>query len=315
MQKLTESLDQYHPIEDKAPRRAVIRMIAYMGNADDEADLAVVCNPLCRAAIISLHEAANTVVKDNNHLIRTSVNDGMEPFHQILPSLIDMPLGVNDNHVGMFSPGSDQEHLPDTTEVFLTYISHGIKYVQCATDPYPKGFPPDLAREHVQSIKDRINSFSDDEADIPRFWEIVNNLETAISVGLHDMDHFSLDLIVDGLRDGFDTPDGLMYHAILALALGNVHAARFLSKWYLRPSNTAPTPHQAVCILDAAKDAGLDPHQLHTLAKSINLDPDQAGITLPRLKQESLQNLEDIETLDVPYVNAEFLRNAMRGRK
>ena len=84
VQKLTESLDQYHPIEDKAPRRAVIRMIAYMGNADDEADLAVVYNPLCQAAIISLHEAANTVVKDNNHLIRTSVNDGMEPFHQKL---------------------------------------------------------------------------------------------------------------------------------------------------------------------------------------------------------------------------------------
>ena len=315
VKKLTENLDQYHPIKDKIHRRAVIRMIAYMGNTDDEAEPAVIYNPLCQAAIISLHEAANTVVKDNNNLIKTNVKEGMEPFHQILPALIDMPLGVDDTHIGMFSPGPDQDHLPDTTEVFLTYISHGIKYIQCATGPYPKGFPPDLAREHVQSIKERINSFQDDDADIPRFWEIVNNLEAAISVGLYDIEEFSLHPIVDGMRNRFDTPDGIMHHAVLALALGNVHAARFISKWYLRPSSTAPTPHQAVRILDAAKDAGLDPHQLHTLAKAINLDPNRAGITLPQLNQESIQNLEDIETLGVPYVNAEFLRNTMRQRK
>ena len=238
----------------------------------------------------------------------------MEPFHQVLPSLIDVPLAVNDTHIGMFSPGPDQDTLPDITEIFISYVFHGIKYIQCATDPYPEGFPIDLAKEHVQSFKERINAFDPDQADIPRFWEIVNNLEAAIAIGLHDLSHVSLDVIIDDLLTTNDRPNGFMNHILLALTLGNVHAARFLSKWHLRPSNTAPTPKQARLILDAARRAGLDPHQLHSLAKSVNLVPTDAGITLPSLNPEELETLDDIEILGVPYENAEFLRNAMRKR-
>ena len=37
VQGLTAKLDQFHPIEDQASRRALIRMTAYMGNLDTEA--------------------------------------------------------------------------------------------------------------------------------------------------------------------------------------------------------------------------------------------------------------------------------------
>lgn len=76
---------------------------------------------------------------------------------------------------------------------------------------------------------------------------------------------------MDGIRTGFDVPHGLTRQIILALALGNVHTANLLIKWYLRPSHTAPTPEQARRVLCAAKDAGLDPYQLHTPAKCVPL--------------------------------------------
>ena len=262
VQDLTEKLHVLHPMEDPHPQRALTRMIAYMGAFDHEVYPAVVYDAHCQEAIIRLHEAANAVVQQNNHLLKLHVDDGMQPFDQILPALIDMPIGVNSTHLGMFSPGPDQDQLPDTTEIFVSYIFHGIKYIQCATDPYPQGFPKDLAREHVTSIKERINAFEYHEADIHRFWDIVNNLEAAISVGLHDLSHFYLDVILDDLRAELDVPDGFIHHIVLALALGNIHAARFLSKWYAGPSNTAPTPLQATTILEAAKRTRMDPHQI-----------------------------------------------------
>ena len=77
---LTEKLEDLHPQEDSTARRAVIRMIAYMGAIDNEADPAVVYNGHCQETIISLHAAANAVVQHNHHLLRLNVDDGMTPF-------------------------------------------------------------------------------------------------------------------------------------------------------------------------------------------------------------------------------------------
>ena len=250
---------------------------------------------------------------NNNHLLKFHVDDGMEPFDQILPALIDMPIGVNSTHLGMFSPGPEQDQLPDTTEIFVSYIFHGIKYIQCATDPYPQGFPKDLAREHVTSIKERINAFEYHEADIHRFWDIVNNLEAAISVCLHDLNHFYLDVILDDLRAESDVPDGFIHHIVLALALGNIHAARFLSKWYAGPSNTAPTPLQATTILEAAKrtrhGSPPAPHPRHFHQRQPRRDRHHFAHSGP----DTLKHLDDIEILGVPSANAEFLRHSMRN--
>ena len=54
-------------------------------------------------------------------------------------------------------------------------------------------------------------------------------------------------------------------------------------------------------------------HQLATLTRSIDLEPDDSDITRPTPGAEYRRSLDDIEVLSVPPPNEEFLRNTMHN--
>ena len=291
---------------------AIVRMIAYLG-APEYASLPYVThNPDCHEIIETLYRTANAVVKPKQDRLKVHIDDSMEKYSVLLRTLIENPIGVNDTHLGIYSPDANEHGMPVGTDVFIIHLFHGIKYIQSAKEPYPHGFPAALAREHIVSIKERIENLSEGDANLHALWQIVHNLEGAISVGIHDLDHSTVEVIVDNFRQGDELPNGIIKHIAKSLSLDNAHATQFLSKWYLAPKNSAPTLQQGKQIMDTALSAGLDTYQLTDLAKHLNQDPASIGITIPPIPKETLEEIDDVETLYVPDTNARYFRQRMK---
>ena len=291
---------------------AIVRMIAYMGSPDYASLPYITHNPDCHEMIETLYLIANKVVKPKQDRLKVHIDDSMEKYSVLLPALIENPIGVNDTHLGFYSPDPNEHGMPVGTDIFITHLFHGIKYIQSATEPYPHEFPATLAREHIASIKERIENLSEGDANLHALWQIVHNLEGAIAVGIHDLDHSTVEVIVDNFKRSDELPNGIIRHIAKSLSIDNAHATQFLSKWYLAPQNSAPTTKQAKQIMETALSAGLDKYQLTDLAKHLNQDPASIGITITPIPEDTLEEIDDVEMLYVPSPNARYLRQRMK---
>ena len=96
---------------------AIVRMIAYLG-APDYASLPYIThNPDCHEIIETLYRIANAVVKPKQDRLKVHIDDSMEKYSVLLRALIENPIGVNDTHLGFYSPDPNEHGMPIGTDV------------------------------------------------------------------------------------------------------------------------------------------------------------------------------------------------------
>lgn len=185
---------------------------------------------------------------------------------------------------------------------YLAFQHRGTRYIQGIGEPYPQGYPAELAQRHMQRVLE--------ELDHPD--PILQAQAENTAVLTHQLAEYGLHSV---------TPQGMRQLIARAqearMSMGAIYdliesATGYdgeLAEMLVRTGGTTRRPasrKQAKAVLQAARQAGLDEHQLADIAGAMRqYDLPKAGIWLPKVSHRNAQRVIQAAT------EAEFPQRAL----
>ena len=320
-QDQSEDTDPPTPEDDR--NTGLVRMASYLGDPPKGRTPRIRELPAYQAVIKPLVQNANQVIFAHELTVKQVMGD-----HAIRHGADAW--GMTDELYGTEGIEIDTHECDESCHVsqaphhniFMAYMHNGIRYIQAATEPFPEGFPRPRALLITERIRaylqetyedyifddDREDNdiFDDDREDNRAYWRILHDLQGAVSVGVHDIDPLSIEMTHTPIVGGQPIEDGLMQHILHAIALDNLHAARFLIGITMPTRYLVPDERQVKAVIHAAQQAGMDAHQVAYLAEALYQDPLTLGVIQPKTDGKITKRVQQNYT-DLPEANNRHL--------
>ena len=301
-----ESKDQDPPTPEEERHKGLVRMAAYLGDPPHGRDPCIRELPAYQAVLEPLVQNANQIIFAHELKVRQVVGNHAAHHGADTWGMTDELYGTEglelDTHTcDEKCEGHKAPRHNDGYNIFMAYMHNGIRYIQAATEPFPHGFPRPRALEITERIREFLEETDDDlfYADIQEeraYWRILHDLDGAVAVGVHDINPLSIEFTHLDITDGTTTEQGLMQHILHAIALDNLHAARFLAGATMPTKYFVPEEHQVKAVIDAAQNAGMDAHQVDYLAEALYQDPLTVGVIRPKVDAEIAKRVQENHT-------------------
>ena len=322
---LRAEVDQSNPTDDEetlTPEEeynlGLVRMAAYLGDPPRGRDPRVRQTAEYKAVIEPLVNNANRIIFAHELKVKQIVG-----YHAIrcgadtwamtdeLYGTEGIEIETHDHGAGHHWYSHHYHH--DGHNIFIAYMHNGVRYIQAATELFPKGFPRSRALEIVERIREYLKETDEEEPSDERpFWRILHDLHGAVSVGVHDVDPLFIQILHDELAD-IQAEKGVFERLLQTMALDNLHAARFLAGAVIPTSTITCTDQQVSAVAEAAAQAGMDANQVAYLVESLYRDPLTAGVLRPMTNHEVIEII-NLNYKDIPEENQQYLFHQMTNQ-
>lgn len=293
------------PDEDRI--YGLVRMAAYLGDPPKGRDTRIRYQDAYQETLEPLIESANRIIFAHELKIKEQIGEHAAQHRVDHWEMTDELHGLDDLY---FDCHSCEEYCGARSaarhngkdDILMAYMHNGVRYIQAATEPFPKGFPRERALEFTETIHE---SLADSDPMLPMnersFWRILHDLHGAITVGVHDIDPVAVEIVQQDIAGG-KPAKGLRQHVIHALALDNLHAARFLASATIETTRMSPTEQQVKEVIEAAQKSGMDSHQVAYLAEALYRDPPTLGVIRPAASEDIIQEVKE-NLMNLPAAN------------
>ena len=322
-----QSEDTDPPTPEKERNTAMVRMAAYLGDPPRGRDLRIRYLPDYKPFIEPLVQAANEIIFAHELTVKQVVGLHATQHGADVWAMTDELYGtegieIDDHTCDERCEVSQAPRHHDGHNIFMAYMHNGLRYIQAATEPFPPGFPRARALQITERIRKFLEGMPDEDTldedildsltfnnDRP-YWRILHDLHGAVTVGVHDIDPASISYAHEDITGGELIKEGLMQHILHAVALDNLHAARFLAGAEMPTKYFVPDERQVKAVIHAAQHAGMDAHQVAYLAEALYQDPLTVGVIQPKVDQKTTKCVQE-NLMDLPKVNTQHLANRL----
>ena len=314
--------DPEPPTPEEERNTGLIRMASYLGDPPKGRNPRIRELPAYQAVIRPLVQNANQVIFAHELNIKQVMGDHAIRHEADAWGMTDELYGTEGIEIDTHTC-DERCHVSQATRhsdghnIFMAYMHNGIRYIQAATEPFPHGFPRPRALQITERIRTFLEKtyendlFDDDLEDDRPYWRILHDLHGAVAVGVHDIDPLSIEMTHTPIIGGQPTEEGLMQHILHAIALDNLHAARFLAGATIPTRHLVPDERQVKAIIHAAQHAGMDAHQVAYLAEALYQDPLTAGVIHPKTDEIITKRVQQ-DHMDLPKANNRHLALRLR---
>ena len=180
------------------------------------------------------------------------------------------------------------ENAPETPIPYITFLYRKSIYLKTINEPYPKEFPQSLAQRYAETAADTILTELDPESDEitplhqSHMTTMVETMENAARLGMHTVTPEDLQGIIRRAKAA-NLPRGAQTTILKALTeydedLTDTVLQDPAGRWRKRVNKK-----QALKVLQAARQNGIDAHTLAELADVMGYNPKDLEIAVPAL--------------------------------
>ena len=177
--------------------------------------------------------------------------------------------------------------LPPSASIlpYISFIYEGVKHIKTLFEPYPQGFPKELAQQYGDLAYRNLlmKSVSWDTTIIFAPWcsRLAQTALMAADLELHDLPPNALKSLIKKASSSLALPRGATVRIAQAIVQGNSNVGDLLcldpeGKW-----RRTVTKKQALAIIHTARGQGMDPYALVDIAKAMGYHPTDLNIVDP----------------------------------
>ena len=200
----------------------------------------------------------------------------------------------------------DSKGGPETPVPYMTFVYHRTIYLKTINEPYPKEFPQSLAQDYAEVAAGTILPALDPESDEimlhhqSRLNTMVDTMQNAARLDMHTVTPEDLQGIIRRAKAA-NLPRGAQTTILDALTecdedLANTVLQDPAGRWRKRVNKK-----QALKLLHAARQNGIDAHTMAELADFMGYNPTDLQIAVPALTKHQFDTIVDaVEKAGLP---------------
>ena len=212
-----------------------------------------------------------------------------------------------------YHPGEDEQ-----PTAYIIYLYQETKHVKTLTEPYPKGFPQELAEHYAAAASQGLtatafeNELLEDDEDAFHIEQAVVTMMNAAELGLHDTTQADLRSILQKAKET-NIPRGGRASITEAITEYDYELADTVLDDHNGRWRKRATKRQALKVIHTARHQKVDVYTMAELATAMGYEPEELGVTTPPLTNaQSSAILKAVEKAGLPHDTGErILRELM----
>ena len=179
----------------------------------------------------------------------------------------------------------------------IVYFHQGQKIVQLIDEPYPVGFPPQTAIQHLNGAIDDITEYAPYHDHV---YQRAQTMLAAAMLGVHNLDFLAYKNLFTHLqKHGASNAD--LGYVLKNIAYGHAEVASMIAGWTAVPVEQLPDKSSRLQVTDAAREAGMTPKYLYNLARTLGATGRDLAFFAPsgtsRMRTKAVKHAK---TLNIP---------------
>lgn len=213
--------------------------------------------------------------------------------------------------------GPEGEDEPDLTIMHISLVHQGRKVIKSILDPYPKGYPANLAMAHATLARHILQEAVDSDIDSPAAHEddtlerMIETLEQAVKTELHDVSRSDIRHVLETAAN-HGCPPAAQASMLSAATLESHDLAGSLTGDLTGAWRRTARQEQAQAVIDAGRKAGLDNYALDDLAWTMGFHSMELGIPHPNPHPDQIMRvIRAAEEVKIPIRPKQRMANVL----
>lgn len=165
-----------HPNVDTL-NRTIVRLLAYVTPLDNDCEPQVLNDRACRTALLELRQMLDDTIREYNHLLRYRVSPGMKEHDGSVPLLLSRGITESTPELRLYWPLPDASG-PAKADFLMSYLFRGIKRLQTAREPLPRGYPPARLAAHQRRMRELLSGTPADHPHHREALSVIDGMKT-----------------------------------------------------------------------------------------------------------------------------------------
>ena len=180
---------------------------------------------------------------------------------------------------------------------WIAYVHQGRRVAKLIAEPYPPGFPGEIAVENAERMEETLLRYLLDGAGrkiahqvVETFCQEAKTCKKVAERGLHTVRPKDLRSLMESVRSA-GMPTGAAATMMRDLTRGDLHIGLHMDQQDMREWSRSASVKQAKAALQAARHQGMDQYGICNLAQAMGYHPQELGEDTPRAEQGDVERL------------------------